>query len=172
MARYIYIALTVSFFISANLFFSCSKIDDGDHTPPTIQVFSPIADTIIHVYRDTDTIFPVFRARFTDDTGLSSYTFRILHGRDTISSLAPGDTSAYLYKSFQSVSIFDTTEVTISQIFIVDSLTTVVSLTDNTSKTLPIWEGRYNLAASVVDMQGNVTHADTIPIYIKYRSKN
>lgn len=169
MARYIYIALTVSFFMSVNLFFSCSKIDDNDNTPPTIKVFAPIADTLIHVYRVSDTIFPVFKARFTDNMALSSYTFRILHGNDTIGCLAPGDTSAYLYKSYQSVSIFDTTEVSISQIFRIDSLTTV-QLADKTSKTVPIWEGMYNLVASVVDMQGNVTHAAPIPIYIKYKS--
>lgn len=168
MSRNIYFTLIISALIGVNLFFSCSKIDDNDNTPPTIEVFSPVTDTLIHVYRDTDTIFPIFRARFTDDTALSSYTFRIRHEKDS-NNIAPGDTSAYFYKNYQSVSIFDTTQITISQTFRIDSLTTVTVA--GTSKTLPIWEGVYQLDASVVDIQGNVTHAAPIPIYIKYKKK-
>ncbi len=167
MIRNISFILTVSLFIGASVFFSCTKIDDSDHTPPTIDVFSPVADDTLYVYRETDTVFPIFKARFTDDTALSSYTFRIRHGKDSI-SLAPGDTTAYVYRNYQSVSIFDSTEVTISQIFRIDSLMTVTI--DGTSKTVPIWEGVYQLDASVVDMQGNIAKFNPIPVFIKYRS--
>ena len=58
--------------------------------------------------------------------------------------------------------------MTISQIFIVDSLMAVT--VDGSSKTYPIWEGLYQLDASVVDMQGNVARFDPIPVFIKFRS--
>lgn len=167
MVRNISFILTISLFIGTSVFFSCTKIDDGDHTPPTIDVFSPVAGDTLYVYRETDTVFPIFNARFTDDTALSSYTFRIRHAKDSI-KLAPGDTTAYFYRNYQRVSIFDTTQITISQIFRVDSLMTVTI--DGTSKTVPIWEGVYQLDASVVDMQGNVAKFDSIPVFIKYRS--
>lgn len=167
MARKISFVLIISILIGINLFFSCTKIDDNDHTPPTIDVLSPVANDLIYVYRETDTIFPVFTARFTDDTALSSYTFRIRHGKDSI-KVAPGDTTAYFYKNYQSVSIFDTTQITISQLYRIDSLMTVT--VDGKSTSYPIWEGIYQLDASVSDMQGNVTRFDSIPIQIKYRS--
>lgn len=167
MIRNIFFILIISLFTSISVFFSCTKVDDNDHTPPTIDVFLPTANDILYVYRETDTIFPIFSARFTDDTALSSYTFRIRHGKDSI-SLAPGDTTAYFYRNYQSVSIFDTTQITVNQIFIVDSLMTVT--VDGTSKAVPIWEGLYQLDASVVDMQGNVAKFNPIPVFIKYRS--
>lgn len=168
MARKISFVLIISLIIGINLFFSCTKIDDSDHTPPTIEVFAPIADTLIYVTSDTDTLFPIFTARFTDDVALSSYTFKIQHGKDSINSLTPDSSTAYFYRAYQVASIFDTTQITISQIFRIDSLMSVTK--NNTTKSYPIWEGEYQLRASVVDKQGNVTHADSIPIFIKYRS--
>nr|WP_297161543.1 DUF4625 domain-containing protein [uncultured Dysgonomonas sp.] len=167
MIRNILFILIVSLFTGSSIFCSCTKLEDNDHTPPTIDVFLPTANDTLYVYRETDTIFPIFKARFTDDTALSSYTFRIRHGKDSI-RLAPGDTTAYFFRNYQSVSIFDSTEVTISQIFIVDSLMAVT--VDGSSKTYPIWEGLYQLDASVVDMQGNVARFDPIPVFIKFRS--
>lgn len=168
-----WILTVIGLFFSINIFLSCSKVDDGDHTAPTIEVFSPVKDDILYVYRETDGVPSVFKARFTDDTALSSYTFRILHDKDTISRLAPGDTTAYIYRNYQSVSIFDTTEVTISHAFRIDSLVSVVNKDDKGSRSYPIWEGKYNLVASVVDKHGNMTSFDTIPVFIRYRdSKN
>lgn len=167
MIRNILFILVISLFTGSSIFCSCTKLEDNDHTPPTIDVFLPTANDTLYVYRETDTIFPIFKARFTDDTALSSYTFRIRHGKDSI-RLASGDTTAYFFRNYQSVSIFDSTEVTISQIFIVDSLMAVT--VDGSSKTYPIWEGLYQLDASVVDMQGNVARFDPIPVFIKFRS--
>lgn len=170
MARKISFVLIISIFIGVNLFFSCTKIDDNDHTPPTIEVLSPIPDTVIYVTSDTDTLFPIFRARFTDDIALSSYTFKIQHEKDSINSLTPDGSAAYFYRNYQSASIFDTTQITISQIFTIDSLMSVT--VDRTTKSYPIWEGIYQLHASVVDKQGNVATFAPIPIFIKYRSNN
>ncbi len=170
MAGKIYFVLIISILIGVNLFFSCTPVDDGDHTPPTIEVFSPVANTLIHVTAQNDTLFPIFKARFTDDVGLSSYTFRIRHEKDSIST-APGGTTAYFYKNYQGVSIFDSTQVTIVQTFRIDSVITVTtkatSTSTSTSKTYPIWEGVYQLDVSVVDKQRNVTKLAPIPILIK-----
>lgn len=160
--------LIISAILVVGVLFSCSDIGDDDRTPPTIEVWSPSADTLIYVTRDNDTVFPIFRARFTDDVALSSYTFRIRHGRDSL-QVAPGDTSAYFYKNYQSVSIFDTTRTTITQLFRIDSLVKATP-TGGTSRTYPIWEGEYQLEASVTDKQGNVAKYRPIPIRIQFRS--
>lgn len=167
MKRNLSLALITSLFIGLNLFFSCSKVEDGDHTAPTIEVLSPEAYDTLYVYRENDTIFPIFTASFSDETGLSSYTFKIKHGKDTLHA-ENGDTTAYFMKNYQSVSIFDTTQIKISQTFLIDSLMSVTK--NRRTKSYPIWEGVYYLHASVVDMQGNIAESDSIPIFIKYRS--
>lgn len=167
MTKYASLILIISTIIVLNLFFACSKVDDSDHTPPTIEVISPRANDTLYVYRESDTIFSIFEARVTDDTALSSYTFRIQHGKDTLFTES-GDTLAYYQRNYQGVSIFDTTQITIAQSFRIDSLMSVTK--KGFSQNYKIWEGTYHLHASVVDMQGNVTKFDSIPVFVKYRS--
>lgn len=176
MTRNIYFfVLTVCLIIGISLFFSCTKVDSDD-IPPTIEVLEPFENDTLFIYTDTDTILPLFRAYFTDDTALSSYTFRIRHGKDSISK-GPvnndGDTTGYFYKNYQRASIFGQKQDSVKQIFQIDSLVTVTNKNGG-SKSYPIWEGIYQLDASVLDMQGNVKTLDPINVVIvktKYKKE-
>ncbi|PXV64464.1 uncharacterized protein DUF4625 [Dysgonomonas alginatilytica] len=157
------LALAAGLIIGINLFFACTKVETDD-APPGIKILMPLNNDTLFIYTDTDTILPIFSASLSDNEGLSSYKFRIRHLRDSIKG-APGDTTAYFYKNYQRASIFGMKDTIIKHSFEID---TIISVTDSNSNTrrLPIWQGVYQLDASVVDMHGNITIVDSINVVI------
>lgn len=155
--------LIVVLSVGTNLFFSCSKIDT-DNTFPTIKLLKPLNNDTLFIYTDTDTILPIFSATLSDDEGLSSYTFRIRHLRDSIKDV-PGDTTAYFYKNYQVSSIFGKKDTTITHPFQIDSIISVTDTNKNINRRY-IWQGVYQLDASVMDTYGNITTLDSINVVI------
>lgn len=155
--------LIVVLAVGTNLFFSCSKIDT-DNTFPTIKLLKPLNNDTLFIYTDIDTILPIFSATLSDDEGLSSYTFRIRHLRDSINDV-PGDTTAYFYKNYQEASIFGKKDTTITHPFLIDSIISVTDTNKNINRRY-IWQGVYQLDASVMDTYGNITTLDSINVVI------
>lgn len=177
MSRNIFLVLLIiGLAIGTNLFFSCSKVDNDDTNPPSIEVLTPVDGDTLFIYTDTDTAFNVFYAICSDDIGLSSYTFRLRYSLDHDSSrLAPyigGDTTAYLNRNYQKEAIFGKTRDTIDHRFLIDSMVNVINKVNKKSKSYPIQEGKYILEASVVDINGNIDSIKPLNIVIAKTKHN
>jgi len=155
-------------FLGLCIVVSCSDEGSNDNEPPIIEIINPEPDTIIETTADT---FYIFRARFTDNEGLSSYSIRIysalLKGdMDTatvksslgISPEEGGTDSALYNKAFQYGNIFDKTDTTIT-VFTGYRVEPMVNR-------IPTSLGKHWFKVNAIDKNGNVA-VDSFAIYVK-----
>lgn len=171
-------------FILTCFFFSCSKEENDDNTPPTFEILpldslaadppSLVNGDTLYFFMNQDTIFNRIRIRLKDNKSLASYNIRIrglkpdatdiIKDTNRVDSIQiSGNDTIYAFwnKNYQSQMIFGQTDKIITQSIALDTVFKLTVLDSNgnfKSKLYPTWmKGPYQLKLSVVDVQGNET---------------
>lgn len=142
--------LTACFFGGINVFYSCTKVEHDSEKPKIVSIDSPLVNQ--ELYLDS---FSVFKAKFTDNKSLSSYSIKISDPalKDTLVVKDPNggdnDSLAVLNDNFQQVSIFGKTEAEVSHNFYLPRVKTV------RGRQYKVKTGTYQFKVIVADTGGN-----------------
>lgn len=141
---------TFSLLVGLSIFYSCTKVEHDNEAPKIVSIDSPVVNQ--ELYLDS---FAIFKAKFTDNNGLSSYTMKIWDPalNDTLVIRNPAgdekDSLVVLNRNFQQTSIFGLTEADVNHRFYIPPTETV------RGKQFNVRTGIYRLKVVVADLDGN-----------------
>lgn len=140
--------ITFCLFGGLSIFYSCTKIEHDNEAPKIVSIDSPVVDQ--KLYLDS---FAIFKATFSDNNSLSSYSIKIWDPalKDTlvVKNPAGGDSLAILNDNFQKVPIFGLTNVDVRHDFYLPPVKTV------RGKQYKVRTGVYRFKVVVADTDGN-----------------